>query len=72
MKIRPALAGVEPPGTGPPPDVIRTYVLPGLAVKATRANSLEEGDEAAGESEGEAEPNAATADAATPDEGDAR
>lgn len=72
VKIRPALAGVEPPGTGPPPDVIRTYVLPGLAVKATRATSLEEGDEAAGESEGEAEPNAATADPATPDEGDPR
>ncbi len=69
VRIRPALAGADPPGTGPPADVIRTYVLPGVPLKGARAASPEEGDE--GASEGEAEP-AETGDAPTPDEGDPR
>jgi hypothetical protein len=59
--IRPALAGVLPPGTGPPPDVIRTYVK-GDAAKATSARTLEEDRDSTGEADDGAEPDAAAPD----------
>lgn len=62
VRIRPALAGVAPPGTGPPPDVIRSYVLPGGVVMGRRAAPAE-GDETPAP-DGDAEPDA--------DEGDPR
>ena len=70
VRIRPALAGVTPPGAGPPPDVIRSYVLPGLAGKTSAAAPREEGDEAEGASGDDAEPEAR--DAPTNDQGDPR
>lgn len=54
IRIRPAVAGIEPPGGGPPPDVIRTYVLPEGEVQGMSATRLEEG-ESEGETEEEAE-----------------
>jgi len=44
VRIRPALAGIEPPGTGPPPEVIRTYVMKGPEVQGMSATRLEESD----------------------------
>ena len=70
VKIRPALAGVEPPGTGPPPEVVLTYVRPGPPAKGTSAASRASEDEAAGTPQGDAEPDE-TPDA-TPEEGDPR
>ena len=70
VRIRPALAGVTPPGAGPPPDVIRSYVLPGLDGKTSAAAPREEGDEAEGASGDDAEPEAR--DAPTNDQGDPR
>jgi len=60
IRIRPAVAGIEPPGSGPPPEVIRTYVQPGTEVKGMSATRREESEEeAAPAPEGETEEPAA-------------
>jgi hypothetical protein len=63
VRIRPAVAGVDPPGSGPPADVIRTYVLAEPPARRVGAARLEESDEELAASEGEAE-----ADAEAPEE----
>lgn len=70
VRIRPALAGVAPPGTGPPADVILAYVRPGPSADAASARSPEEGDEPDG-AEGDGEP-AGERDAPRGDQGDPR
>jgi hypothetical protein len=59
IRIRPAVAGIEPPGSGPPPDVIRTYVQPEGEVQGMSATYVEESgaesDEQAPTPEDEAE-----------------
>ena len=55
VRIRPALAGVEPPGTGPPPEVIRTYVMREPEVQGMSATRLEESDEEISPAEEETE-----------------
>ncbi len=62
VRIRPALAGVDPPGTGPPADVIRTYVLAEPPARSASAARVEESDEEAAASKGEGEPDAETPD----------
>ena len=63
IRIRPAVAGIEPPGNGPPPEVIRTYVQPEDEVRGMSATHVEESgvesDEAAPAPEGETEEPAA-------------
>ncbi len=67
IRIRPALAGVEPPGAGPPADVIRIYARPGLAGAATAASARPDRDDAAGNrAETEAEPEDETPDGGEP------
>lgn len=73
VRIRPALAGVDPPGTGPPADVIRTYVLPGSAGAETSARGIAShrtSDDDTDAPESDAEADAPMPDAAPPDEGD--
>jgi hypothetical protein len=74
VKIRPALAGIEPPGTGPPPEVVLTYVRPGPPETGKSATSPGGRDEAAGAPDGDAEPDETpeAASDAPPDEGDPR